>query len=233
MLITIGMVLAISACANVKLIEPVNNSRIDRTLVPAVGETATRTIGETLITQGVLHFTPAIKLRQSYQTEWIRNSGSRAFPFKFDQGATLAQIGVFQGVPVYVGPSTGGMMGSGGVQLGIPYGIGVQDNGAVALVYANGGVINETPGRQVSFSPTQQVEVNDENLKQEFIYSGRSGDSLFFLYREFINDLARPAFSQNVTYSLKDGNMIGFKSLKMEVLSATNVQIQYRVLSGF
>lgn len=70
-------------------------------------------------------------------------------------------------------------------------------------------------------------------FKQEFIYSGRSGNTLKFMYREFIDDMARAAFYQEAQYDLNEGNIIGFRSLKIEVIKASNSSIEYKVISHF
>lgn len=70
-------------------------------------------------------------------------------------------------------------------------------------------------------------------FKQEFIFNGKVGSNLKFIYREYINDMARPAFNQELQYDLNESNIIGFKGLRIEVIKATNTNIQYKVLSSF
>ena len=69
--------------------------------------------------------------------------------------------------------------------------------------------------------------------KQEFIFNGKVGSSLKFIYREYINDMARPAFNQDLQYDLNESNVIGFKGLRIEVIKATNTNIEYKILSSF
>jgi hypothetical protein len=71
------------------------------------------------------------------------------------------------------------------------------------------------------------------NFRQQLIYQGRSGSSLKLSYREFTGDLARPAFSQDLTFDLSDGAVIGAKGARVEVLEATNTSIRYRLLQPF
>ena len=77
------------------------------------------------------------------------------------------------------------------------------------------------------------VDVNRPSFVQEFIYNGRYEDNLKFIYREFSDDLARPAFTQEVQYDLGAGNQIGFKNLLIEVINATNTNISYKVIQSF
>jgi len=81
--------------------------------------------------------------------------------------------------------------------------------------------------------PTRVVDLDAPNFRQELIYNGRSGETVKFLYREFSGDYARPPFSQEVQYDLKDGNMIGFKGARVEIVEASNTKLSYRVLSSF
>jgi hypothetical protein len=78
------------------------------------------------------------------------------------------------------------------------------------------------------------VDPNCSNCyKQEFIYNGKVGASLRFIYREYINDMARPAFNQELQYDLNESSIIGFKGVRLEVVNATNTNIEYKILSPF
>ena len=72
-----------------------------------------------------------------------------------------------------------------------------------------------------------------DNFRQELIYNGRLGDGLKFIYREYKSDLARPAFTQEIQYDLNTSKIIGFKSVKIEIIEATNMRIEYKVISNF
>ena len=83
------------------------------------------------------------------------------------------------------------------------------------------------------FKEVDLVDVDQPSFKQEFIYNGRYEDNLKFVYREFSEDLARPAFSQEVQYDLSEDSMVGFKNLLLEVVEATNTKIRYKVIQTF
>lgn len=69
-----------------------------------------------------------------------------------------------------------------------------------------------------------------DSFKRELVYSGISQNTLSILYREFIDGTARPAFSQELKYDLSQGNTIGYKGARFQVIKATNTSIQYKVL---
>jgi len=64
----------------------------------------------------------------------------------------------------------------------------------------------------------------------EIIYSGIIGNTVKALYREFIEDFARPSFYQELQYNLDISNIISYRSIKIEILEATNSYIKYRVI---
>lgn len=70
-------------------------------------------------------------------------------------------------------------------------------------------------------------------FQRTLIYTGREGNILTFSYREFINNMARPAFTADVSYDLSISKIIGYKKFKAEIIEANNTVIKYKVLSEF
>ena len=77
------------------------------------------------------------------------------------------------------------------------------------------------------------MAVDEPSFRQELIYNGKTGATLRFLYREFSQDMIRPAFSQELTYDLDEGSEIGFRAVRIEVMDATNILLTYRVDKSF
>ncbi len=67
------------------------------------------------------------------------------------------------------------------------------------------------------------------SFKQELIYNGKSKDTLKITYREFKDNLARSAFTQDLTYDMTESNEIGFRGMIIEVVEATNSFIKFIV----
>ena len=65
-------------------------------------------------------------------------------------------------------------------------------------------------------------------------WAGIDGNSLSLSYREFIDSLARPAFQQDVRYTLDaDGETeIAFRGACFLVFSASNTSLRYRLVAG-
>ncbi|MCR4309278.1 MAG: hypothetical protein NUW14_04545 [Deltaproteobacteria bacterium] len=78
----------------------------------------------------------------------------------------------------------------------------------------------------------KQAIFGKDDLKQELVYGGKSGNTIKMSYREFSGNLARPAFTQELTYDLTESKEIGFRRMIIEVKEATNSKIKYTVKSG-
>lgn len=74
------------------------------------------------------------------------------------------------------------------------------------------------------------IKYGDNSLKRELVYSGVSQGTITLLYREFKNDFARPAFSQELRYDLKEGDEIGYKGARFKVKRANNLGIKFSVI---
>lgn len=77
------------------------------------------------------------------------------------------------------------------------------------------------------------VEVEKDSLQQTLIYNGKSGNTISIGYREFKDNLARAAFSNDVNYDLKDSKTIAYKGAVIEVIKADNQSITYKVIKNF
>lgn len=84
-----------------------------------------------------------------------------------------------------------------------------------------------------NFALGQTTRHDAENFRRELLYQGKVGRELKLSYREFVGDLARPAFTQEVSFDLSEGETIGVKGARIEVIEANNIAITYRVLQPF
>ncbi len=77
------------------------------------------------------------------------------------------------------------------------------------------------------FAPTDVILKG--SLKQELVYNGKSKDTIRMSYLEYVDDMARPSFFQELTYDLSESRLIAFRDIRMEVLEATNIGIRFVV----
>ena len=90
-----------------------------------------------------------------------------------------------------------------------------------------------TCANNASFERTKKPSLTSDSFQQTLIYSGRVGEKINVSYREFSNNVARPAFNNEVEYDLSNSDMIAYKGAKIRIISATNEFIKYEVLSNF
>lgn len=86
------------------------------------------------------------------------------------------------------------------------------------------------PIESAKFRTGSCSSVSVDNFRREIVYSGVSKGTVSLLYREYSGNMARPAFSQDLTYDLSEGDEIGFRGARFKVLKATNTSIRYVVL---
>jgi hypothetical protein len=122
--------------------------------------------------------------------------------------------------------------------------ITVEAVGVLFLVYSNnrlnigwrGGFGNLVKGRFIDdnyYNVTITAIETSSDFQQTLIYTGREGNIIRASYREFSGNLARPAFTVDVTYDLNDSDIIAFRGARLQILEATNTSITYKVLSNF
>lgn len=71
------------------------------------------------------------------------------------------------------------------------------------------------------------------SFQQTIEYGGRSGDVLKFTYSEFSDGFARQAFTREFQVDLSQGNVAAYKGAVIEIESATNSSITYKVVRNF
>jgi hypothetical protein len=79
------------------------------------------------------------------------------------------------------------------------------------------------------FRPDVMVTPKD-GFRAEMIYSGIDGSTVLAAYREFSGDFIRPAFSQELRFNIAQDRVIAYKTIRIEVVRASNSAIEYRVV---
>jgi hypothetical protein len=199
---------------------------------PPIGELRTSEVGDTLVKTAKLTQSPAIRVRRDIVANGTGMTVGNSATIK---AGTL--------VPRYKDPTSTCYMALDPVQV----------RNFLATTYAEGGVCVDAanpaitrvilviqginvfyaPTAPIAYEKTMYVDRTEPGFFQELVYNGKTGEIARFKYREFMNDIARPAFDQDVQYDLRDGNIVGFKGARIEVIEATNISIKYKVLAHF
>jgi hypothetical protein len=85
----------------------------------------------------------------------------------------------------------------------------------------------------ILFDRRKRPVLQSDSFQQTLIYSGKLGNKINIGYRDFSNNLARPAFNNTVEYDLTDSKIIGYRGARIEVIEATNEFIRYKVIQNF
>lgn len=117
-----------------------------------------------------------------------------------------------------------------------PQGLGVvvaADGLVLGWSGARGGVERDPKrfGGEPVFEPVEGVLEQEGAFRAQIVYSGLDGRTLHAVYREYAGDFIRPAFSQNLQYDLNESNTLSFRTVRIEVIRATNTEIEYRIVS--
>jgi hypothetical protein len=83
-----------------------------------------------------------------------------------------------------------------------------------------------------SYEPIECIRPAPHAVRTEIHYGGAAKGVISLQYREFADNLARPAFSQDATFDLAEGNEIAFKGMHMKVLGTSNAGIKYVITSA-
>lgn len=90
--------------------------------------------------------------------------------------------------------------------------------------------LNRTTGREQGWPDGLVFDrVMEGPFMAELVYSGRSGDTISLMYREYVDDFARAAFTQQLNYDIGQDNTVRFRSVVIEVEDASGSQLSYRV----
>lgn len=98
---------------------------------------------------------------------------------------------------------------------------------------AYGMLVNESNIAPVGY---RQGDQNiEDGFKYELIYQGLDGNVVRTAYREYTENLARPAFSQDLSYTLEPNgsSSVRFRNASLTIHSANNNEISYTLQTGF
>lgn len=121
-------------------------------------------------------------------------------------------------------------------------------DGAIGIIVFEDGTVPAYPVRRIDekgstvgypilsavsnqiFEPEYEPRIQQGSFKFELLYNGKNHKNISIQYVEYLNYIERSGFNQTISYNLDEGSIIQFKSLSIEVLSATNLNITFRVL---
>lgn len=195
---------------------------------PTVGEIKTIEVGESLVYKDKQISIPAIDIEQVIEQNFT-NFGKTylitILPGRYvEKGKDLN--GKYFEAPV-------GKTLENGRKLPKGTGVYVADNDPRKTEFyamANATTPLSYPREGIPFVKSVQQTRDELSFRKELVYTGISQTVVSILYREFKDDLARPAFSQDLKYDLSESKVVGYRGARFEIIKATNQGLTYKTL---
>lgn len=211
------MAISLTSCAFIKDVQPQKRSYDQYPLNTNLNSE----IGETIVEKGTEYFQEGLKIDKlsAFSISFVK--------FPYVEGDILPLSGTIYNYDLYY---INNKTVSNYDQIGL---CKDKKTGKIsAFIQSQAGFTTKAP-KELEVSEAEFKSKCESCFKRELIYNGKSGTTLRFIYREFINDMARPAFNQDLQYDLSESNVIGIKGLRVEVINATNTKIEYKILNNF
>jgi hypothetical protein len=229
-------VLAISSCASVKPSENLKRSYTPMYYsaaisdYPSIGEVRTVEVGESLVGKDKQTTIPAIDIEQAIEHP-TENIGTKftvtILPGRYVESGKDAFGKYYE--------AKAGKILSNGVALASKFKAGVyisdsdSKNTEFYAVSDSGNPLSY-PKHAIPFTRSIHQTRDELSFKKELVYTGISQNVVTILYREFKDDMARPAFSQDLKYDLSESKIVGYRGARFEIIKATNQGLTYKTL---
>ena len=205
--------------------------------LPAVGAEADVEVGQSMINsiRADIH-AEAIVLAKDI--DYTGADGGNNFRIHIPAGKIVAESNDTNLV-YYISPTGSFFQGNsnkptGNIQVGVSVPI---ENTAGAKVFwlrqatfFKGSQVKQFSDPNIIISRTTCIKYGQDSFKRELVYSGFSHGTISILYREYLHDMARPAFSQDLTYDISTDKEIGYRGARFQIIKASNTGIRYKIL---
>lgn len=189
---------------------------------PPIGQVTTASLGDHMLTQGMMVQQDAI-----YIADYYNMSGNKVSPGYFAKQGEDEKYEQYKiSGDVESGKVTKGLLKDPPALLAIR-----KEDQALCVMTIYNYVSSCTT--DVPYKKTNWATANKNSFQQTLIYNGKVGNKINIGYREFSSDTARPAFNNDVEYDLSQSKEIGYKGALIDVIDADNKQIKYKVTKGF
>lgn len=223
------IVVAISGCSSV----PNNYAPVTKQISePPINDVHVATLGEQMLRQGTATITQGVYLPQQNNIKGFILSPGFYPKTGEDKGQVFTSFDTRNnGFEVGYVTLEGGLFG----QIILPRAIRFERDKQETCVMAPNlyGMVQPVCDTEYPYQFTERPFMSQNDFQQTLIYSGRVGNTIKISYREFSNNMARDAFTNDAEYDLSSSNIIAYKGARLEIIEADNEKIRYKVLSNF
>lgn len=216
----------IGACASLSVVS-IQPQVVD-TDFPALNETVTREVGLTLVDQSKVHIYDALR----FTADSNYKMGPLGPRIMIAKDTIFEGDRIIEGNKAYCG-AIEGTTSSLFFKIEISRSCFLFLDGKVHHALPNSWKIVPVNASELYFEKEKSATHHPNSFRRAVYYNGKSGNVIFFSYREFSGGLARPAFTQDLTFDLDEGNVVGVMGARFEIIEATNINITYRLLHKF
>lgn len=230
----VGLILILSSCASTPQLLPVN--LVDTTLIdyPEKSVVVSATLGERLVAKGYRQDGPAIEIEAGLLVDNDESYLKCSLATNNQQSHFISRKNTSNG-DMCAGPFNYFWIES-SLETSANCNGASQTSFICSSNEENKFYLQRRPDYDLNQSlikKTRKQTTSRTNFVQELIYNGRVDNNIKFIYREFSEDMIRPAFNQTVQYDFNESKLISFKGLTLEIIEANNLLIKYRLISNF
>lgn len=193
-----------------------------------VGESQSKSVGEPMITQDDVILYPAFTTEKELTFPDAAHWSITSVP----AGAILRAKYQYEDGKLFCMPASDFViLLKGAIMPNVPICLVIEPLGGVtglATCRSPQGPVDVDEFKGLNFQKT--TIYGPGSMRKEIVYNGKSKDTIKMLYREYKDDMARPAFFQDLSYDLLESKIIGFRGTLIEILEATNSSITYKVI---
>ena len=228
LLTALACLLTLAGCSTVTVLESNSSTEEKVGKVPQIGAESSVAVGSQLFSQFRYWSKTGYRIKDNYNSRLglgriIVSEGDFVVKASVDE-----QVVYCTEKRAYVDPLTGPFITACFVDMG--------ETGKFGKVKARPGAIwfENSIVPPIQYERSEQIAPKPDSFKHELLYQGVSKGTLRLSYREYVNDMARPSYFQEVSYDIASyPTEVAFKSVRLQILGADNNGIRYKVLSGF
>ncbi len=195
---------------------------------PDIGISTTVYLGDRMLQQRRGQYQECVVPKFDYQKSM--NLGMGKFIVKYGQPICKKKLDSKNYTPNYIN-----WIGGSNVQFTYDVVLSEKGDGFLNICIASMGVKSgcTKDKRPDDYDSEPYFLYNVNSLQQTIEYAGRSGSVLKFIYSEFQDGFARQAFTREFQVDLNEGAVAAYKGAVVEIESATNASITYKVVRNF